>query len=289
MMEESGKPSYEVVNDSVELANAVPVLAREGDDLRLVGYCELEGARERRLLRLPGTFLPVDEPVGDSVSDIADDTGADSVADAIGNRDDMNQRDWSLEQLHVLAWAIAHGAPVNLGPCDGLNRAVEQAVRLVDVDFAQLTLLVDIAEVNQEGQAALITEGAVELATIQGAEATFGWNGPSQYWLAEPILNDYACPGQYVMGQVVNRDGAPVGGIRIQMVDAWGNSAQTVSKSGDADFGRFDFPIYADGPQELSLIVMDESGNQISRPIVVPHRTDAASNTPCHFVKLQGG
>ncbi len=75
---------------------------------------------------------------------------------------------------------------------------------------------------------------------------------------------------QYVMGQVVNRDGAPLAGVRIVMRDPWGNQSETMSKGGSNDYGQFDFPIWADGPQDLVLTVVDESGNPLKRADLDP-------------------
>ena len=152
-----------------------------------------------------------------------------------------------------------------------------------------MRVLVDLARAGEPGVPAASVDGAVEVAVIQRATGVDGWVGPGAYRLAEPIGNDFNCPGQYVMGQVVNYEGAPVAGVRIVMRDPWGNQAEAVSKNGSDDYGRFDFPIYADGAHELSLTVVDGGGNPISAPIIVPHRRDPMSDTPCHYVKLQGG
>ncbi|MEZ4614338.1 MAG: hypothetical protein R2867_02325 [Caldilineaceae bacterium] len=61
--------------------------------------------------------------------------------------------------------------------------------------------------------------------------------------MAAPIVHDNNCPGQYVMGRVINGAGEPVAGVWIKMNDQWGNEATTVSKSGAIDYGLFDFPI----------------------------------------------
>jgi hypothetical protein len=91
------------------------------------------------------------------------------------------------------------------------------------------------------------------------------------------------------MGLVVNGDGAPVAGVRLMMIDGWGNQTYAETKSGQHDYGHFDFPIYGDGPQQLQLTVLDGNNNPVGAPVLVPHRMDAASDTSCHHVVLRGG
>ena len=78
-------------------------------------------------------------------------------------------------------------------------------------------------------------------------------------------------------------------GVQVVLTDPWGNQSIVVSKNGQNDYGRFDFPIYGEGPHDLLLTVLDSAGNPISTPVIVPHRQDAASDTPCHHVVLRGG
>jgi hypothetical protein len=62
------------------------------------------------------------------------------------------------------------------------------------------------------------------------------------------------------MGQILNGQGGSVAGVRVAMVDLWGTRAEAVSKSGDADFGLFDF---STTPQsQYTLTVMDENGRR---------------------------
>src|SRR5690606_35429798 len=116
-----------------------------------------------------------------------------------------------------------------------------------------------------------------------------GVAGGGAYDLAGPVLHNWACPGNYVMGQVLNGEGAPVAGVHVMLQDAWGNQAIVASKNGQNDYGMFDFPIYGDGPQNLVLTVVDEAGNPLSPPFVIPHKQDADSDTPCHHVVVRGG
>jgi len=106
--------------------------------------------------------------------------------------------------------------------------------------------------------------------------------------VAQGIINDASCPGNYVMGTVVNKDGAPLAGIRLEMTDQWGNRTYAMSKNGQNDYGMFDFPIYGDGPQNLQLAVVDANNNPIGAPVIVPHKMDAASDAPCQHVMIRG-
>lgn len=256
--------------DSTVRVPSAAVIVQEGDQVRLGGLCELEGAAERTMLRLPrGYGLPGD------------------VEDAEDGSDEATE--WTLDELHAMAWSLENGTWADLGPCDELADAVPQALALSGQSQDGMRVLVDIAGAADSDLRNLSLDGAVELAVIQKAAGSGDQIGPARYWLAEPIVNDYGCPGQYVMGQVVNLDGAPVAGVRIVMRDPWGNEAQTMSKDGPNDYGMFDFPIYVSEAHDLSLMVVDEGGNPLSGVIVVPHRRDGASDTPCHVVKLQGG
>ena len=266
--------------DSVVRAPTAPVIVQQGELLRLGGFCELEGAAERTLLQLPHAYgLPDAEKSNEGLVEV-------SAEASRGPGDE--ERNWTLDQLHALAWSLENGTQTNFGPCDQLADVAPRALALNGESDEGVRVLVDVANAGNPELQTLSADGAVELAVIQksGGERL---SGPGTYWLAEPIVNDFSCPGQYVMGQVVNLDGAPVAGVRIVMRDPWGNEAQTLSKNGANDFGMFDFPIYADGSHDLTLTVVDESGNALSGLIVVPHRRDGASDTPCHMVRLQGG
>jgi hypothetical protein len=107
--------------------------------------------------------------------------------------------------------------------------------------------------------------------------------------LVGAIQHDNQCPGSYIMGQVLNREGSPVAGIQISLRDPWGNQAYAISKNGAMDYGMFDFPIASGAPHELYITVMDGTGNPISATFTVPHRLGDAGDAPCHHIVLQGG
>jgi hypothetical protein len=265
---------------SVTRTAAAPVIVQQGEEVRLAGYCEAEGAAERTMLALPGTY---------GLPDFAALTLAVALPVDAELQDAVEPPSYSLEQLHALAWSLRSGTNAVLGPCAALKEAVPAALALeAQPEDGGMRVLVDLAGAGNPDVSTLNVEGAVELASIQGPLEAGEWAGPGSFGLAAPVAHDWACPGQYVMGQVVNHDGAPLAGVRIVMRDPWGNQSETVSKGGPHDYGQFDFPIWADGPQDLVLTVIDESGNPLSAPISIPHKKDAAPDAPCHHVMLRG-
>ena len=260
--------------DSMVEVPSAPVYARHGDQALLAGYCGMEGGATRTLLRLPGKVQPA---------------VVETLPLKTENPDEMPPR--TLEQLHALAWAVHKGAPVYMGPCDRLGSDLAAALALdPQEDDGDLQVLVDVAAAGDPNAVTLSPDGAVPLEIAARAVAVDGLVGGSGvYNLAEPIVHDTSCPGNYVMGVVRNRDGAPVAGVRLILSDPWGNLTEAYSKNGQSDYGQFDFPIYGDGPHDLFLRVTDGSGNPLSPTITIPHRQDAASDAPCHHVVLIGG
>jgi hypothetical protein len=191
--------------------------------------------------------------------------------------------------MHVLAWAVRMGAPVYLGPCERLQEFLPLALALEPQETdGELRVLVDLAAASDPNAITIPADGGVPLEGIQRAVAVEGLAGGASAGLGGPVVHDWSCPGNYVMGMVVNRDGAPMADVRLAMTDGWGNQTIAVSKNGQSDYGMFDFPIYGDGPQNLQLVVVDENNNPRSAPVIVPHKMDAASDTPCHHVVIRG-
>ena len=93
------------------------------------------------------------------------------------------------------------------------------------------------------------------------------------------------------MGRVLNREGAPVAGVHLVLVDEWGNRADAVSKDGQADYGSYDF-LLNPFANRYTVTVVDESGNPASPPVVVEHLQGAQASggdSPCHTVDWVGG
>jgi hypothetical protein len=239
--------------DSVENVPTAPVYADRSDGRSWTAYCSVEPATVRTLLRLPGELgLP------DSESDAADE---EAVPDRV-----------TQERMHAAAWSLRHPTPINLGPCNRISSLAPRALAL-DRNLGP-------------GVSGVVVD--VSAALDPNAGGVTAMRGDNRYGLAQPITNHTSCPGNYLMGQILNGQGGSVAGVRVAMVDLWGNRAEAVSKSGDADFGLFDFSLN-DSPNQYTLTVMDENGTPISAPIVVDHLQGSAGDSPCHTVIFQGG
>lgn len=97
------------------------------------------------------------------------------------------------------------------------------------------------------------------------------------------IAHDDFCPGEYILGQVLNGSGAPVAGVRVAYVDQWGNRDSTTTKSTPADFGNYDFPIGARA-RDFYVTVVDDAGNPLSETIFIQHRKGVSGDYSCHHV-----
>ncbi len=83
------------------------------------------------------------------------------------------------------------------------------------------------------------------------------------------------CPGTYALGTVTDRSGAPIAGVRLSLVDEYGNAATAVTKPGPGDTGRYDFPM-GGPPRRFYMTVVDEGGRALSPPRRDPPRSPAA-------------
>jgi hypothetical protein len=248
--------------DSVENVPSAPVYADRGGGLAWAAYCQVEPAATRALLRLPGELgLPT---AGDEAE----------VSNASPGRTEP-------EALHVIAWSLRHPSPINLGPCEQVSRVAPSALAL------DRNLGPGVSQVVVDLSAALDPNAGGVAATDSAVAFSGAVDGGNRYRLAQAIAHHSSCPGNYLLGQVLNWQGGPVAGVRVTIVDQWGNSAETLSKSGAADYGLFDFPLNYFANQ-YTLTVMDELGKPISAPIVVDHLQGSAGDAPCHTVVLQG-
>jgi hypothetical protein len=263
------------LGDSVGQVHSAPVYAQRGDQARLAGFCGLEEGAVRTMLLLPAANIEAAAPLP-------------QFFEASNEESEVDAPPMTLAQHHVLAWAVRQGAPVYLGACDHLQEFLPSALALeAQEGDGELRVLVDLAAAGDPNAVAISADGAVPIEGIQRAVAVEGLAGGA-LGLGQAIVHDSACPGNYVMGLVVNHEGAPMAGVRLVMTDAWGNQTSAVSKNGQGDYGMFDFPIYGDGPQNLQLSVVDENNNPRGAPFIVPHKMDAASSTPCHHVVIRG-
>jgi membrane peptidoglycan carboxypeptidase len=272
------------LGDSVAEIASAPVYVQQGEAARLAGFCGFEEGATRTMLLLPGMRDRQDpaEPLPayfEPVEGAAETTG-----------EAVQILPMTLEQYHVVAWAVRNGAPVYLGPCGQLQTHLPAALALEAREGdGEMRVVVDVAAAGDPNAVTLSAEGAVPVEAIQRATAVDGLAGAGAVGVAQDIVHDASCPGNYVMGTVVNGAGAPVAGVRLMMIDAWGNQTFAESKSGQNDYGHFDFPIYGDGPQNLQLMVVDGNNNPTGAPVLVPHRMDAVSDLPCHHVTIRMG
>ncbi len=278
------------LGDSVVDRTAAPVYTQGADATRLAGFCTMDGAVGRTLVNLPGSLGTFDSPDIDPAAVTAPDSTptADTVTLAEAPAEiDERSGPLSEEQANALAWALRYGSWANLGPCETLRQAVDQAVAQ-DQGLAQagLRVLVDVAAANSPEVAAGPSSGALLLTQVAGSTASAAYG---TYALSQPVWHDAACPGQYIMGQVLNREGGPVAGVRVQARDEWGNVYDVVSKSGPADYGRFDFPIASSTPQTLSVMVVDPNGYPMSPSVMIEHQWGSGGAAPCHHLIFRGG
>ena len=146
---------------------------------------------------------------------------------------------------------------------------------------AVLTIAADLAAA-MDPNAGPVPGDTTTLPAVAASPADFS------FALARPVENHASCPGNYIVGQVLNRQGAPVEGVHIVMVDEWGNRSDTVSKNGAADYGSYDFAIHSFA-NHYTLTVVDQAGNIASPAVTVEHLQGAGGDAPCHTVVWIGG
>ncbi len=245
--------------DSVALVPSAPVYAALPDAGRWTAYCRTEPAAVRPLLTLPDRpGLPTTE----------------AGAEPVGFDPPIEE-----ERLRAVAWSLRHPTAVDLGPCDALADLVPRALALdPQPGDDALQVLVDLAAALDP------TAGPVPGDITLPVQAV----APADYrYFPRDISHHNVCPGHYIVGQVLNRSGAAVAGVHIVLVDEWGNRADAWSKSGESDYGRYDFPINSFA-NRYTLTVVDEAGTPISPPVVVEHLQGSGGDAPCHTVDWIG-
>ncbi len=184
------------------------------------------------------------------------------------------------EQRAAATWLWARNGLLSLGDC----AAVEGVVRAIYGDGVQQ---IAISPPPRTLTTAVIT-GTLTLTGTQVVAATDQEvaTGVRTYLLSS-VNTDSNCPGNYVMGRVVNAAGIGVGGVAVQMVDQWGNKTVAFSKGG-AESGSFDLPIYAGGERELSITVVDATGGAASPTIQLRYPPQESEAARCYHVVLRG-
>jgi len=272
--------------DSVEQRKSAPVYVQQGDSGRQVGFCTLQEAVEHTLLRMP-------DPVGIALWDArtAQETARTSLLPAITGTITTTVQPLTSSQLQTIGWALRNSSVLNLGPCDALNALVPAALAIQpQATDGELRVLVDLAAAHNPTVAPVAGDGSVGIDTlVQAIAVDSGVVGGGLYRLAAPVVHDNNCPGQYVMGQILDSAGAPVAGLLIEMRDQWGNVATAVSKNGAADYGMFDFPLPSGSSYELYITILGEGGVPMSATYTIPHRQGEGGDNSCHHIILQGG
>lgn len=244
--------------DSVVITATAPIYVKREDEGKWAAYCEMQPAALRTLLRLPSALgLPKGQ--------------------AEGKVEIKAETPVGLEAQHVIAWALRHPAPVSLGPCDRLGELAPRALALMpEKGDAGAELLVDLAAALDPNAGPVAGSSAQPVAAVAPV-------GPGSYTLAQPVTHHRDCPGNYIIGRVLNAAGGPVSGVRLTIVDQWGNRAEAISKSGATDFGAYDFPLNSFA-NRYTLTVVNGSGRPISPPVTVDHLQGASGDAPCHTV-----
>jgi penicillin-binding protein 1C len=302
------------LSDSVVRAPSLSV-SRDG---QLIGYCLEDRGVVRTLVRLPArlglpTSIDVATVEGDSVGDKQASIATNLISadrNRLANLDEpmlvdlaINSRNLTDEMKTDRRRAISYAGQVrgqiSLGPCDEVQSWLG-SVSIARSELGSSDALLRIPPMRAPEQIAdavtLTPEAAAtpepnetqEADEPEEARPTTAPAGRNRYQLAN-LYHGNDCPGDYIMGRVINWEGGPVAGVRVSMVDAWGNYYESMSKSGAADYGLFDFPLYSSTAQDLKLTVLDGNGNPISQTFVIPHNQNPTSSYPCHFVTIQGG
>lgn len=108
---------------------------------------------------------------------------------------------------------------------------------------------------------------------------------PPPYRLTD-TRHDNNCPGNYIMGQILDAKGQPLSGVSVIAVDQYGNFMLSQSKSGALDYGSFDFPIDTND-REFYVTVVDENGAPLSFSTTIRHRMGEFVELGCHYLTFR--
>ncbi len=122
------------------------------------------------------------------------------------------------------------------------------------------------------------------LASTETATLTPSPQPAFPYALARPVRHTAGdCAGTYILGQVTDRTGRPLPEVRLRLSDEWGKQATATSKAGQADLGRYDFPIYG-AARRFYLTVVDAAGRPLSATVEIRHGLAPNADATCHWV-----
>lgn len=92
------------------------------------------------------------------------------------------------------------------------------------------------------------------------------------------------CASPSIRGTVYDAAGAPLAGVRLWLYDQWANTAYAETKSGAADFGQYDFPIFTNDPIIFYIAVLAPDGTPASPTVEVYHRQGPQQAANCHWL-----
>jgi hypothetical protein len=283
--------------DTVSLVQAAPVAVGG----RWVAYCRTEPAAPRALLKLPGPLGLPQAASGLSSALQPITNAAQDTESAAGPRPPR-----AVDVHKAVAWSLRTPTPVDVGRCIEITEIARQsgAGVLAGVDISSAadpnagpyaSAVSSVKGIGPTTSQALVVAVPPEpagsptpeaIAEATAAPVVVAAPGALGFSLAQAIINHNDCPGHYILGAVLGRNGAPMSGVRIGIVDEWGNRADAVSKSGANDAGRYDFPIN-NFPNRYTLTVLDGSGAAISAPVTVEHLQGYGGSATCHTVVWQ--
>ena len=279
--------------DSVVEAASVPVYVDTDQGAHLGGFCRLEEGLRRSILHLPAPFgLPATDVAGQSEEQQPDrgTDGTPAQAEPSQGESADGSIAMTLDRKQAMAWSLRYGSWADLGTCDELEASIEEVASLLQQGENRATrIVVDMAAADNAELAINRESGQIERWAVDRSISLTSFSSPGIYALNTSVIHDRSCPGQYVMGRVINLQGAPVAGIRIRARDEWGNSYETTSKNGGQDYGLFDFPIYSYSPHDIYVTVIDANGAPISQDVLIPHFKGSMADATCHHVVFQGG
>lgn len=134
-----------------------------------------------------------------------------------------------------------------------------------------------------------VTAEATGTATMTVATFTPTPNADFGFVVRGPVIHAKAggdCPGDSIRGRVTDRQGNPLPGVRLWLLDEYGNEAFAVSKREQVDLGKYDFPIFGP-PRTFYLVVLDSSGHPDSPRVEIVHKRPPNEDANCHYVDWQ--